>query len=290
MSNTFFVLCEDNNNLIVYRLEINENIQSELTTLFHTQEQSFREGIEDEIDFTGDWKPDTNEFLCVKISEQTDILLDAFKKNALSVPVLNIQNIETANIKAVFTGKKGAKEQDTVILIQRFSPQQLLTRKYALIYSTNTLNKITDPAFTLNTNLVAIIENDKLKFKSYSNIRSIFDMTTIYREATDEDIKDFSTQNCILINDVSSFSEKLDQIAKRLIHSIHKNKRLDNKTAAEIEKRANSFDLKIDIENGKIVMPLDRADIKTLLRFINDDIYEAPLSEKRYVTNSKKPV
>jgi hypothetical protein len=37
-------------------------------------------------------------------------------------------------------------------------------------------------------------------------------------------------------------------------------------------------------------MPTDRKSIKQLLRFLDDGIYEASLTAKRYITNSKRPL
>jgi hypothetical protein len=35
-------------------------------------------------------------------------------------------------------------------------------------------------------------------------------------------------------------------------------------------------------------MPTERAEIKKLLRFLDDGLYQAPLTGTRYITNSKR--
>jgi hypothetical protein len=42
------------------------------------------------------------------------------------------------------------------------------------------------------------------------------------------------------------------------------------------------------VNNAKIEVPEERAGLKQLLRFLDDGLYEAPLSGERYVTNSKQ--
>jgi hypothetical protein len=58
----------------------------------------------------------------------------------------------------------------------------------------------------------------------------------------------------------------------------------------DILEKANGLGLNLEAEGEKIVMPTDKKDIKKLLRFLDDGIYEAPLSTKKYMTNSKRPL
>jgi hypothetical protein len=58
----------------------------------------------------------------------------------------------------------------------------------------------------------------------------------------------------------------------------------------DIATKGNSLGLNVQVEAGKIVMPTDRKSIKQLLRFLDDGIYEASVTSKRYITNSKRPL
>ena len=288
MSNDYFVICKDNDEVNIRSLNISDNTQATLNQMFQAQEQSFREGME-EIPLTGEYTPNDDEVFTISIPEQTAPLINAIINNPLSTDPLDIRNIETSNIKAVFTGE-GNSQDNTVILIQQFSPQQILSQKLTLWYSGDTLSEFKYPAFNLNTKIVAIIENKKLKFKNLTSVRGIFNLTEIYRESTDEEVTRFTSRPCLKVDDPEAFKSNLNQTTRKLIYTIEKNGRLDNKKADEIKARATEINLEISIENGKIQMPNDRQGIKQLLQFINDDIYEAHLSKKRYVTNSKRPV
>lgn len=151
-----------------------------------------------------------------------------------------------------------------------------------------TFNQLTSPALTLNPKIDCVIKGQKLLFKSFHNIRGIFDMNDLYRSATDEDIDHFSQHACLTISDIVSFKAEVDQTCRKLLHAIHINGILDDHTADEIRNRAALIDLDVVIEDGKLVMPLTKSEIKLWLRFLHDDVYEAPLSRRRYVTNSKK--
>lgn len=287
MAQTFFALCKLGNALTVKRLVVDAAVQNTLEHLFVTQEQNFRSDIQDEVEFTGDWKPDEDEALFVSIPNQTTILEQAIQNNPLAVQVLDTANFSQEGVKAIFAGR--VDDGLIVVTIQKFTPQQLLGRKLALIFSNNVLNELTDPTFTLDNKLVGLIEEGNLKFKSYFNIRMIFDLSDLYRAATDDDIDEFAGNACLEVTDLNIFKDEADQTIRKLIHAIQKNEILDQHTAREIQRRAGTVGLVVDIQNGMVQMPADRAEIKRLLRFLHDDIYEAPLSHQRYVSNSKKP-
>lgn len=287
MPQTFFALCKPNDVPTVRRLAIDAGVQNTLEELFTDQEANFRAGIENEVEFTGDWKPDEDEALYVTIPNQTTILEQAIQNAPLAVPVLDAANFTQEGVKAIFTGY--VNDGQTVVAIQKFTPQQILGRKFALIFTNNVLNELTDPTFTLDNKLVGLIEGGNLKFKSYHNIRMIFDLSDLYRAATDDDIDHFAAHACLEVADLDALKGEVDQTARKLIHAIQKNGVLDLHTANEIQRRAGTVGLDIIIQNGRVLMPEERAEIKRLLRFLHDDIYEAPLSHQRYVTNSKKP-
>jgi len=287
MARTFFTLCKTGNDISVKRLDINANVQRPLEQMFSVQEDEFRAEIHDEVEFTGDWTPDDDEALYVNIPDQVALLEQAVTGNPLAIDTLDAANFQQEGVKAIFTGF--VNNGQAVVVIQKFSPQQLLGRKFSLILANNVLNKLTSPVFTLDNKLVGLIEGGVLKFKSFHNIRTIFDLSEIYRVATDDDINLFAGHACLEIADLDAFKEEVDQTARKLVHAIQKNGVLDEHTADEVQQRALKIGLDINIQNGMVQMPIGRAEIKRLLRFLHDDIFEAPLSRNVYVSNSKKP-
>lgn len=285
-SQSFFALCNLNGESQIKRIVVNSDVQTKLNDMFSLQESDFRYAIQEEVEFTGDWKPEEDEALYVSIPDQTNILEQAIQNNSLSFPTLNPENLSQEGVKAIFTGR--ISNGNCVVAIQGFSSRQLLEHKFSLVFKNNVLNELTSPVFTLDSKLVGLIENCHLKFKSYSNIRQIFDLTDLYRAATDEDIDGFVAHSVLEIEDLEAFKNEMDQTSRKLVHALQKNNTLDQYSAGEINQRAQSVDVSIHMQNGKILLPSNRADIKLLLRFLHDDIYEAPLSGHKYVTNSKK--
>ncbi|MDP3822658.1 MAG: hypothetical protein Q8R33_14395, partial [Burkholderiales bacterium] len=64
---------------------------------------------------------------------------------------------------------------------------------------------------------------------------------------------------------------------------------LDKHPVAHIVATAKPF--KVDIQTtpeGKIVLPVGASDLRRLLRFLDEDYYESPLTQTQYVSNSKR--
>lgn len=284
----YLAICHIRGEQVIKRISLNQNVQNQIDNLFNAQEQSFRENVDEEIAFNGDWKPDENQILVCDITDNAQAILHAISENALALPELDADNFINEGIKAIVTGRGMAGFER--VLIQTFTPQQILSKKFSLLLDNNMFNKLDKPSFSLGTSISAIIENGQIKFKSYHKVRTIFELTNYYQEATDEDIDQFSQHNVMQINDLQAFKELADQTIRKLVHAIEKNEVLNNHTATEIKTRAELIDLEINVANGKVQMPTDKSAIKQLLQFLHDDIFEAPLSGNKYLSNSKKLV
>lgn len=269
--------------MIVKRVKIIQGVQEKIDSIFHAQVASFLDGVSEEIAFGGDWKPDPDELLFIDKPDEVAIIFAAMELNPISLPTVDAKNFVSEGIRALFI-KRGGR-----ILMQSFTAQQILARRFSLMLDGDTFKEITEPAFTLDNYLVAIIEDDKLKFKSFFNIKRIFSLSQFYHEATDLQVEEFCSHPSLAIEDISDFKEIADEGIRKLVHAIAKTGILDEHSVDDIAAKANSLGLDIAVHDGKLVVPPDRKKTKQLLRFLDDGIYAAALSAKRYVTNSKRP-
>lgn len=131
MTQTLFALCQQSNVLAVKRVGVTREVQEQLGTLFQTQAAAFFDGVIEEIEFAGSWKPDRDELLYIDAPPEAAILEDAVAKNAVGLDQLEARAFATENIRALFTAVDSPMGQQ--ILIQRFTAQQTLARKFALL-------------------------------------------------------------------------------------------------------------------------------------------------------------
>lgn len=288
MTQNLFAACRHNGSLVVRRVRLDATVQVAVAALFASQESNFRNGVDTEVDFNGTWNPEDNEILTIDIPTEAEIFEEAINANATSIQDIDTTNFAGEGIRALFTGS--TLNGVTKVLVQRFTSMQVLQKKWALLQDGNAFRQLTEPAFSLDNALTCIIENDKVKFKSQHKLRSIIDMQDIYREATDQEVRDFSAHVNLEVSDVNNFLGVADQTTRKLISAISRSDTLNNYTVADIQTAANRVGVTINVQNGKIVMPSTRADVKNLLRFLDDSLYEAALTGQRYITNSKRTV
>lgn len=291
MTQNFYALCRKQNGVQVKRIRLNNTVRAELVQLFNTQEDVYLHGIDTEEEYTADWEREPNEIFIINNHPEIDAIAQVVAGNAQAIPNLNVGNFDNENIKAVFTCVTIGGHSK--FLFQSFSARQMLYRKMVLEFDQNHFNRLTNTAFVVDDKLGCIVEDGVLKFKSYPVARAIFDLTSYYLEATDEDIDSFfDAASAFAVEDLDEFkSNTADQVIRKLIHSILTKRNIDQYSDTQITDAAESVELALQQDtNGKIVLPQNRKEAKNILRFLDDKLYEAPLSRERYITNSSKPL
>jgi len=280
-------LCRGNN-LEVKRIPVTNPVQTELQTLFHQQEADFRDSRPNLVAFNGEWNPDDDELLTLANTPEANLMVQAGQQNAVALQQIDTANFEGENIRALFMSTGSGANQR--LLVQRFTAQQRLSRRLALLLEQQAFRELTESAFTLGTSLTCIIEGGQMKFQSYSNLRMIFDLSQLYQAATDQDIDNFAVHASVSFDDINAFKATANQTVRKLVHKIHSTGVLNNYAVNDIRARAQATGLNINVINGSIQIPQDPQIAKRFLRFLDDGLYEAPLSGQRYVTNSKRAI
>ncbi|APX85010.1 hypothetical protein BV511_09965 [Methylorubrum extorquens] len=207
--------------------------------------------------------------------------------NPIALEIVSAANFAHENIKGLFVSI--ADEPNARILIQSFTAHQLLERSsLALIFDGDTFRQVTEPSFTLDGKLVAIAENGHLKFKSFTLIKRIFSLAEVYRIATDQQIEDFCGHNSLEVGNLQLFKSAADQVIRKLVHAVSSSNVLDLCPVADIQAKANAMGIEITIDNGRIVMPPERQQIKYLLHFLDNSIYEGPLNATLLLASGKR--
>jgi len=287
MPQNLFAACRANGTLLAKRVRLDQTVQQQIEDIFKKQEEEFRRGITSEVAFDGSWKPDDHELLTIDVPKEADIFADTLIHNPISLPVINTTNFEQEGIKAVFTGV--AANGAVKVLVQGFSPKQILSRRFSLWLHGDTFRRLSEPAFSLDTGLTCIIEDGKIKFRSFHKVRAIIDLQELYREATDQELQDFAKHPFFEVADATAFTAAADQTIRKLVHAIRSQGVLDKYTVDQIKAACDTVGVALDVNNnGKLVMPADRTEIKKLLHFLSDNLYKAQLSGDCYITNSKR--
>ena len=287
----FFALIKDSNgNCQIKRLRVNQPLQAELIQIFESQHELFERGVDTEVVFNGDWKPDANEVLTISDIPESIMMKDAINANASSFSDVVIANFVNEPIKAIFTGL--TTNGKARVFVQKFSLRQALSLSQLPLIKMqtgSTFVKTTDDIFTIDNKLVAIIEDNKTKFKNFHNARMVFDLSNFYKEATDDDLIKMTQHASLGITDLSTFIAEADSQVRKMSHAIQSLGILDSYTVTQISTAAANFPgVPVVVNNGKITLPSDKKGLKEVLHFLLEDIYKGPLSGSNYQTNSKR--
>ncbi|WMO14914.1 Kiwa anti-phage protein KwaB-like domain-containing protein [Pseudoalteromonas piscicida] len=289
MTFSLFALTSDPAKRIV-KFKLSNDVQDELTTYLKEQESSF-DLQQDEIVFDGKYKPDAGEVLCIENYDDIDNLESAIR-NPTSLDLVAPSEDFFHDIKALFSGyilaTGGVK-----ILLQNFDKRKIIsTNGLSIFHSANVYKKIEGIGLTIDHKLTATLEEGKLKFFSFHNARQIFDLSEYYKEATDDDVIEFSNQGLIKSVDHHQLLEMSDSWVRRKISLIQQSGILQNVPINEMKAVATEFSIPFTTvsEDGDelIKIPDNKSDLKKLLRFLDEDYYKSPLSKTNFITNSKR--
>lgn len=275
----------------VVKFVLSQEVQNELDPFFVAQLERFNGVATDEITFDGKYKPDLNEVLVIGNYDDIDGLSQAVA-NPLGIDEIDPTPEDFESIKAIFTGLDDGNGGFN-ILIQHFDKRKVIsTNGMSIFHAGNAYRKIEGVGVTIDSKLSAVLVGNSLRFFSFHLLRQIFDLSQYYREATDTDISDFAVLPVIKVADVPGLIVISDTWIRRKFSLIQQSQILETVPMNEIKAVAVEFNIPLTtvIENGSelIVLPAAKAELKTILRFLDEDYYKSPLSKTQCVTNSKR--
>jgi len=287
MLNLFALTSEPSNRVV--RFSLSQEVQKELTSYIKIQEKSFDEAVS-EFEFDGKYKPDQGEVLLISNYDDIDDLSAAITAPS-SIEVVEPTEEFFNKIKALFTGYQisgGVK-----VLLQHFDRRRVIsTNGLSIFHASNVYKKIEGIGLTVDHKLTATLESGRLKFFNFHYARQIFDLSEYYKEATDEDVRDFSDVDVIQVEDFEKLIEMSDTWVRRKISLIQQSGILQAVSIHTMKAAAAEFNIPFETgsDNGAefIILPNNKADLKKLLRFLDEDYYKSSLSKTAFVTNSKR--
>jgi hypothetical protein len=179
-------------------------------------------------------------------------------------------------------------------LFQTFDRRrEISTRRFSIILSRNTFRRLENPGLTLDSKLAAvIISSAVLIFESYYEARRVLNLTEYYREATDEDLRTFCSHEKLSVEEIDGVMKNADSWIRKKVALITQSQVLDNCSPQNIVKAARVYGIDIQLSGPrnrqKLVLPTNKKELKSFLRFLDEDVYTSALSKNRYLANSKR--
>lgn len=240
------------------------------------------------IIFDGSYKPDEDESLKIENFDLSDEIQEAIN-NPLGVDKLVANDGNELNIRAIFLTLSDDSENEKIVFQRTQKRQLLLGGRITLFWSNDTFISTQKPGVVITDSIDAYYENGTLYFTSYYWANQIFNLNKYYRQATDDDIRDFCQNNCFYVADLDSLVSASNNWTRKKNAYILDTGVLEKNTTDYILQEANNLGLQFETnEENKIVFPADLKSQKELLSYLADEIYKGRLSDDVYLTNSKR--
>lgn len=278
-------LCGPPGTATVRRVRTSATVQTELQTLFDVLEMQFREGVDQELAYDSRWNPGVDELATLQETSEARSILGEIRAGVLALQELDVVNFESQQIRALAVAQ--ADSHGDRVLFQAFSAVQRLTRRFALLLNGNTFDRLEQPAFTLTNQIDVIAESGILKFKKFNVAKRIFDLSESYKEASDNEIRQFCATPGLEV-DANVIIGIATAPIRKLISSVQNSGVLNNYTPSQIQSKSSGI-IDMDISNGRIVLPTSKNDIKNVLTFLDHGIYRSPMDDSAYMANSRRP-
>lgn len=272
------------------RVVLSADAQQSLDQIFQNALADFQHDALERVAFDGRYNPEDDELLAVQPFAVPESITQPVANPAAAERLVLNGDADAAglpHIKALFA------EHDGVLCFQRFMQSQFLARsRFSLVYSRETFSQMTNPGLTVRSDLACVVDDDSLLFRSFFVARTIFDLGEHYREATNDDLEAFATHDALFVEDQESFQESADQNLRRMIAVVMDSGVLDEHTPSAIARTAARFNIQLATTRRggreRLVLPETKRDVKIALKFLQEDVYRGPLSERAFVTNSKR--
>lgn len=280
----------------IQRIHLDKAASKEIDTLFRTQTSHFESHHNSIINFYAGYEPKYNESFELDNFIDSSILFDAIDRPT-AYPKWDPSKLDIDNIKALFTGV-GDKNNPKKIAIQTFNKKQILDTSKSfimgLVSSANTFSKASNVGFNVDEKLVAVINDNKIQFRSFFKLRSIFDMSSYFTLATDQDLDIFTRQPVFSLPPNFDLKSVADTVIRTKVTLLNQTGMLTPANLKTFKREAKKVKYKLETitENGveKIVMPELKKDIKNLLDFLEEDIWVSGISGRVFKAGSKRPI
>jgi hypothetical protein len=177
--------------------------------------------------------------------------------------------------RAIFKELSGARIIDQ-------SPRNFFLRR-------STLTRIDRPGLSVPEPVHAVYEGDDLYFHSYDTAKKFLDLAGIYSEAAREDVETFLRTAPVAFEGEGNLYDLTDSWSRRRISMIVADPVWERMSLREICNRAEALPFDVATRNSGTVLllPNDRANLKEVIRFINQDIFRSILTDELHYAGSK---
>lgn len=275
------------------RVTMTHGLQSDLSQIFLLQANEFQPEDTRELSFSPSYTPQRDEVVALsgfQLPEHLQRAIDAPQEfDEISVPFTP----QAPMVKAILAVDTSSKR----FYFQYFDRSRILKKDFTAIFKGGTFQKLDDPGITIDNHLAAVIEGNKLVFRSFHRVRQFLNLDEFFKEATDDDIKTILSHDKLEVDEADAILASLSARMRKRFSIVMAIGILDHEkvTPERIQSRAKKFD-GLDVKlvgkpgNRRVIFPQDASTMGLFLRFLSEELYISELTDQAREANSSRPL
>ncbi|HEY7291681.1 MAG TPA: Kiwa anti-phage protein KwaB-like domain-containing protein [Vicinamibacterales bacterium] len=283
----FYVLAGTRGQPALYALTLDNGAQASLGEMLTPLVEEVKAG--DHVEFDAGYRPSEHEIVTLapyELPAGMSVLMNS--ADAAALPALTPANLEEVGIRAIAAVEwNGIPPQ--FIAFQRVEARYVLRREpWRLMFAEGRFVRDDRPGLEIAQRVDAVFEDDTLYVVSWPKAHSILDLSMWIREATVSEMDEFFKHKKLSLAADFESEPLADTAVRRKIASITDSKVLDKCSVQSLRQYAAKFGVTLKISKGKIVLPSEKKEFKTVLGLLDEDLLSFEPTDERWVVNSKR--
>lgn len=286
-----FTIVETEAGTEVRRARLTEELQEVVSAELHRQREEFLPAGRELIPYEPGYKPD-EELLVIEGYPLPAYLRDV-ETAPLTLPEVSSAEIEEGRIKSLFGVAAADGRQARAMLFQSFDARQVLERGgLTLLLDRDTFRRLETTGLVVGGKLTALLVGESLYFQSEHLVRRYLPLDDFFREATDEEIEKLLRSPVFAPTAMTDFLPLSDRWVRGKVTSILRRETLKKVPIQKITATGKVYGVEVETRridgHRRIVVPREKAALKSLLRLLDDDLLTSQLTDLRYQVSSKR--
>ena len=297
MFDNFHIAAITKRNKMKLRLiEPHGQLQDTLIRNWWNQFQDFL-AQEDEKDFTIGYTPEEGEHFRICPYNLPKWLEGKNSENARNIEQIHKNEYLANSITGIVAFARDDKDNE-FMLFQNFSKGHIIQPGGYVFFGPDAfsdpdLYKSADNRllrFDNKLSAVYLPKERKLLFDSFRNVNTFLPISDSYHIASKKDILNILDHELFECDNKNTIVSNATQFMRRRFAILKDSEILDTLCAEKVKEQAKEHSINIQINDDKIIFPTENDQARTLLQFLNEEIFQGSLTNEIYETNSKKKV
>ncbi len=287
----FFALIGEIDTPALLGVHVTAELQQQLSQEFARQLQAFGLGDADLVPYTPQYRPEEGELFQLK-----EFTLPASVPQPAqwpSQPGLGEEDIEKGAVRALLGVPQGMA--GAVICFQAVDARQMLKRsRLSIILTNDTFARSKSSGLVVREHLSAVLRDGSLYFPSEAEVKRFLDLTPFSVAATAAQVDSFFGHAAFVSDDHAHIVGLADKWIRRKVTSIEAQGILDKVSPQDASRIARGYGVAVETRRSagrlRIVLPSVKKELKSLLRFLDQDFLDSQLTSDHFQVNSKRKV